>query len=358
MKISVIKGSKLTDEQVQRWREIQDGDFRLASPYFCPEFIQSLSSIRNDVWVSVISINGKIIGFFPFQKRRFRFGIPAGGMLSDIHGLIIEDGIKIDLKELLRQSGLISYDFHSIPQWQNNFECHFKEIKTFHYIDLTHGYENYKSILAARKSKFFKDAEYKFRKLSRDFNDVEFQHFVSDNKVLDQLISWKSQQYRKSKLVDVFSFPWTRALLYEIHAHRHERFSGILSVLKVDGKIIAIHMGMCSLLCWNWWFPRHDPEFNKYSPGLLLRFDACKHAEKIGMKFVDLGCGDETTYKPHLSTNTINFGSGSVEIPSIYIFIRRIFNRLTQWARNSDFYSILRIPGRLVFKILRKSDYI
>jgi len=357
MLIQVISGKELTESHIQRWHEIQDSDPRLSSPYFCPEFTQAVASVRKDVFVSIIVEKDNIIGFFPFQKRKFGFGIPAGGRLSDIHGLIIENCFEIDIKQLLKQSGLISYDFHAVPLWQEPFKKYVETTDTFHFIDLTHGYDNYESLLAERESKHLKEAAYKLRRLKRDFNNVEFHHFVSDASIIDLLINWKSQQYQQSGLVDVLSFSWTQSLLYEIHKYKSTKFSGILSMLTIDGKPIAIHMGMCSSHSWNWWFPRHDPEYKKYSPGILLRLDAIKYAEKIGIKYIDLGCGDDTTYKPHLSTNTEIFGSGSVVLPSFYSFIRKIFYQLADWIRNSLFYSFLKIPGRIVFKLIRNNKF-
>lgn len=357
MIISVVSGKELTENHIQKWREIQDSDPRLMSPYFCPEFTQAVASIRNDVYVSVITEGDKVVGFFPFQRRRFGFGIPAGGRLSDIHGLIKEKDYEIDLKQLLKKSGLISYDFHAVPVWQEPFQRYINESKTFYYIDLSHGYENYASILLERKSKHLKDAGYKLRKLKRDYNNVEFKHYVSDESVIDLLIDWKSQQYQQSGLVDVLSFPWTKDLLYKIHKYRTDRFSGILSILTVDEKPIAIHMGMCSSKAWNWWFPRHDPGYNKYSPGILLRLNAIEYAEKIGINYIHLGCGDDTTYKPHLSTDTTVFGSGSVELPSFYVFVRKIFFQLAQRIRESVFYTVLKIPGRVIFKFIRHKEF-
>jgi len=357
MTISVIPGTELTERDIHRWYEIQDSNPLLSSPYFCPEFTQAVASVRNDVYISIIKVKDVIVGFFPFQKRRFGFGIPVGGMLSDIHGLIMENNIEIDVKQLLKLSGLVSYEFYHLPQWQNSFNNYIKATEVSHFIDLTSGYENYKTILAERKSKTPKDAAYKLRKLKRDFNNVEFHHLVTDKSILDLLLNWKSSQYRKSKIVDVFSFTWTKKLLHIIHELQSERFSGILSTLSVEGNPIAIHMGMRSSNSWNWWFPRHDTAYNKYSPGILLRLDAIEYAEKIGIKYVDLGCGDETTYKPHLSTNTIVLGSGSVVLSSFYTSIRNLFYHLEQWIRSSVFYSIVKIPGRIIFKFIRHGKY-
>jgi len=357
MTISVISGKDLTENNIRCWYEIQDSDSRLMSPYFCPEFTQAVASVRNDVYISIISVNGAIVGFFPFQRRRFGFGIPVGGMLSDIHGLIVEKNFEIDVKQLLKLSGLVSYDFHHIPQWQKYFRNYMRATENFHYINLTSGYENYKNILVERKSKFLKDAAYKLRKLKRDFDKVEFHHLVRDKSILELLLNWKSQQYKQSQLVDVFSFLWTKNLLQKIHEYQSDRFSGILSVLMVDGNPIAIHMGMRSSVSWNWWFPRHNNDYNKYSPGILLRFDAIENAEKMGINFIDLGCGDDTTYKPHLSTNTTVFGSGSVVLPSFYTFIRNLFYHLEKWIRIPVFYSVAKIPGRIIFKFIRHNKY-
>ena len=73
-----------------------------------------------------------------------------------------------------------------------------------------------------------------------------------NGELLAQLLEWKSRQYREGGLWDVFSFGWTVELLHRILDIQTESFAGMLSVLKFDDKVAAMHMGMRSRSVLHW----------------------------------------------------------------------------------------------------------
>ena len=300
MKISVIKGSELGFSDVNRWRAIQRENPELASPYFCPEFTQEVAAVRDDVFVGILEEEGEVVGYFPHQRRRFGIGYAVGGSFSDFHGVIAKPGIGWNAAALLRSCHLVSWQFHHLLASQTPFAPYHACTCESHYLDLSEGFDAYAIRLRESCSGQIEEVAAKRRRLRREFKNVEFIPHVKDPSVLETLIRWKSTQYRSAGLSDKFAYPWTVELLHRIHGIQGDHFAGMISALYFYGQLAAVHMGMRSDTVWNWWFPRHDERFARHSPGILLRVYAAEYAPTIGIKRVDLGMGDETTYKTRL----------------------------------------------------------
>lgn len=340
-----------------RWRALQAGDPALASPYFCPEFTQAVAAVRDDVYVSVIADAGQVVGFFPHQRGRFGAGTPAGGRLSDFHGLIGPADLPLDAEALLRGCGLTTYDFHYLVATQRVFSAGQALVGDSHYIDLSAGFPAYLDQLRAGGSGLPKDFGYKQRKLGREVGPLRFTPHEPDPAPLRQLIAWKRAQYQRAGLVDVFAFDWTRALLERLHAMQTAEFGGMLSTLHAGDALVAVHFGMRSQSVWNWWFPRHDERFARYSPGILLRLLAAERAAAFGVTRIDLGQGDDDTYKPRLRSGGIAVAAGTVERASWSVALRHARQNLEAAVRRSPLMPLVRIPGRVLKRLERRGRF-
>lgn len=347
MRIDVVRPAELGAAELARWTEIQESDPDLASPYFSPEFTRSVAEARSDVYTAVIEIDGRIEGFFPFQRRRFGLGSPAGGRFSDVHGILLRPGVPVSFGSVLRACRLACWEFHGLPVGRTPFFPPGEGVEEAHYLDLSRGFEGYEAALRDAGSSQPKRLGTARRRLERDFQKVEFIPHVEDPAVLDSLIEWKSRQYRESGLRDSFSFPWTISLLRRIHSLQTPGFAGMLSALRVDGEYAALHMGMRSRRVWHWWFPRHEEKFAKHSPGILLLYYCAMHAPQIGVTRIDLGPGGEE-YKLRLRSGAMPLARGRVEMASVTMSALRCRESVERWVRNSPLESLARVPGRLV----------
>src|SRR5262249_11801015 len=119
MRITVARWEDVGPDVALRWIELHRNNPILASPFFHPKFTDIVSSIRKrDTELALIKENnGGIIALLPFHRLPGRIGVPIGHYLSDYHGWICEPGFKCDMRSVLRQCGLISFDFdHVVPQ--------------------------------------------------------------------------------------------------------------------------------------------------------------------------------------------------------------------------------------------------
>ncbi|MBB4040792.1 CelD/BcsL family acetyltransferase involved in cellulose biosynthesis [Microvirga flocculans] len=301
MEISVVSATNLSQEQVLSWARIQQHNPGLFSPFFRPEFTQAVASIRDDVYVAVVD-DGAV--FFPYQRNFFGMGRPVGGAVSDYHGLIAAPDYRLDPATLLRACGLTSWRFDHVPAEQTMFSS-WQMIETGSpVVDLTPGDLPGSTALHA-------DHRRKRRRLERDFGPVDVDLDMTDQSMLELCMTWKSAQYRRMKQPDLFAKPWARALLKEIATHHTVEFSGILSVLRAGGRPIAAHFGMRSGNVWHYWFPTYDPDFHRYSPGILLLLEMMAQAPKFGISTIDFGRGDND-YKMRISNRTVPLQEGIV----------------------------------------------
>lgn len=323
MRISVIPANRLPEDLALRWAQIQQDNAVLFSPFFRPEFSKAVAKVRNDVLVAVID-NGT--AFFPFQRNLLGIGRPVGGALSDYHGLISPQGYRCDVVSLIRACKLQRWDFDHVPGDQTMFApCH--TVDAVSYIVDTKDYESQSADLNSRYA-------YYRRRLERDLGPVEFEWDASEPEALQQCMEWKSDQYRRTEVVDLFARPWARSLVEVIASTRERAFAGIVSVLRAGGRPVAIHFGMRTENALHYWFPAYDRQSSRYSPGMLLLLEMITHAPKQGISVIDFGKGD-APYKQKLANRLVPLMEGSVAAHPALLAMRQGRTKVLQWARTA-----------------------
>jgi len=319
--IRVIPGNALDSALLAQWRALQHSNPELASPCFVPEFTQAVAAVRNDVEIAVIKQDSEVAAIFPYQRRPGARGVPVGGIVSDYHGLICRPDFFCDPRELLKACGLISWDFDRLLATQQSFKPFHRLCEPSALIDLSQGYESYVSERRAAGTEQIKKCMTLVRRLELEVGPINFIPHSPDKNALLQVLNWKSDQYRKTGWRDLFALKWGRSLVERIHATQSEGFAGMLSLLYAGDHLLAGHLGMRSRTIWHYWFPAYDPQFAKYSPGLLLLLKMCEHAPRMGLRTIDLGTG-MTLYKRRLMNASVSVAEGSIERPSWLSLVR------------------------------------
>ena len=169
MKVCVAVDSELSEESLSVWRQIQYHESTLCSPFFCPEFMSAVASVRSDVRVATLWEDEKIVGFFPFQRDRFHMGRPVGGGLSDYHGVICPKTVKYVPEELLDACGLVTFDFdHLILASPDGLSFCGMRTTESPIIDLSDGYDAYVHQARRRGSRQVLQLDRKMRKFQRE----------------------------------------------------------------------------------------------------------------------------------------------------------------------------------------------
>lgn len=323
MKISLLKPTGITPAIRAQWTAVLYSNSSLCSPYFSPEFTQIVASARGDVEVAMVEDGGKVIAFIPYHRRRWNVADPVGSFISDYNGAICSPDTHLEPQTILRACGLNAWDFNHMPTSQAAFAPFFWEQHRSPIIDLSAGYEVYvKERRGAGTEQIRKSGNLR-RRLEREVGPLRFAAHSPDKALLQRLLQWKTTQFRQNGWRDLFSIPWVRQVADEIHSSQAPEFAGMLSALYAGEQLIAVHFGMRSATIWHYWFPAYNPTFAKYSPGVMLLLEMAKAATAMGIRAIDLGCG-EHSYKERLMNGFVETASGRVEIPGFVAFARRV----------------------------------
>lgn len=352
----LITPTELDSTLIDAWRSIQSRSDDFKSPYFCPDFTQLVATVRDGVRVIVVENDGRPVGFFPYQRSFLGMGKPVGGPLSDYHGVIVASNSEWGLKDLMRTANLSVWIFDHLVGNQREFVPHVTGRADSPQIDLSLGYDQYAQGRWDTGSDYIRKTEGLARKLGREVGELRFTLHETGSGVMEQLIRWKSEQYRQAGLPDAFGVPWTRELLARIALTQTAEFAGVCSVLRVGNRIVAAHMGMRSRDTFHYWFPGYDPDFAKFSTGIILLLRMTEALADAGVRTIDLGKGD-AQYKQRLMTGAIELREGAVELPSLLASARRLHRAADAHAAQGGMAAMLRLPLGVTRRVLRTRKY-
>jgi CelD/BcsL family acetyltransferase involved in cellulose biosynthesis len=207
---------------------------------------------------------------------------------------------------------------------------------------LRDGFESYARHRREAGSDVIARVGQKRRKLAREIGDLRFDHDADDPAAWQSLLEWKSAQYVRTGLADVFSFPWTRALLERLRTQRGAGLSAPLSVLRAGDQVAAVTLSLRSAGVLHAWFTAYNPELERYSPGLVLFVWLAEQASSLGITKIDLGRGEER-YKASLASAATEVGEGTLSTPSLGVWLRNGWRTSRDWLAHSPLNASLKV---------------
>lgn len=346
MNIDLLSADDLPAELIARWHELQSQTPELASPYFRPEFVQAVAAVRPNVEAAVLRDGDRVVGFFPFERYAGSIARPVGGRLSDYQGVIATAALNWRIEDILRGCQLKAWEFDHQLACQHQLAPFFAKAGQSRQLNLSAGYDTWlESRRAAAKT--VNETLRKFRKLQRDYT-IRFVWHTSDEAVFQQLMIWKSEQYRRTGADDLFANQPIVALLRRIWQTQQPHFAGVLSALYANDNLAAVHFSMQSGPMLHSWFPAYDPALGKHSPGASLLLSMAQEAVEHGATCIDLGKGDEE-YKLALASDSVPLGEGVVETRAIAGAVRMGWRVAKDWVKQTP----LKAPAKASLRWLR-----
>jgi CelD/BcsL family acetyltransferase involved in cellulose biosynthesis len=341
-----VSVGELNSADWELWSRLQESQPLLESPYFRPEFTRAVAHVRRDVEIGVLEDGGQRVGYWPYQRGTLNIGKPIGGKLSDYHGVVAPADLPVDPQALVRQCALAAWDFDHLVA-QPSFAPFTTIREESPYLDLSQGFEAYCKARRAAGSDVVAKTNQKARKGEREVGPLTFEYDSQSEEVFRLLRKWKSDQYVRTGLVDVFGFEWTVALLERLRTLDSERLGAPLSVLRVGGKPACIALSLRSRGVLHCWFVAYDLDLAQYSPGQIFFLRFAEAAAALGVTKIDLGKGDER-YKWSLASGGIPVWEGTVGSPSLSLWLRNTWRRTRDWVNNSSLRETARLPARLI----------
>jgi CelD/BcsL family acetyltransferase involved in cellulose biosynthesis len=317
VQVRVVRPGELGESERSAWRACQRSGDALASPFLSPEFALAVDSARDDARVAVVDglgdgvPGGGGLAFFAFSVDDAGDGTPVGATICDAQAFVTPSDVDWDARALIGACGLRSWRFDHLVSTQRLFAPFHDTRHASPVAELTAGHDAYLRAVRDRSKDVLAQTGRRRRKLAREVGDVAFEWNDTDAATLDQLLAWKSDQYRATGVWDRFDQPWIVDVVRMLAATTSEGLTGVTSTLRAGGELVAVHFGLLGRDRVAWWFPAYDPEFASYSPGLLLLLDLVAESARRGLRLVDLGRGKHH-YKLRVATGSYDVAEGVV----------------------------------------------
>ena len=323
MKASVVRPQDLGAAELAAWRAMQRASPELVNPFLSPGFALAVGRLRPRARVAVLQDGQDVVGFFPFEQGPFRTGRPIGAGVSDSQGVVHVPGLEWSALELLRCCQLDVWEFDHLIADQIEPAARNVARRSSPIMDVSNGYDAYVAERQRTSKKVIKSTLYKGRKLERDLGATRFAYDADDPQALTALMRWKSDQYRRTGRRDRFAVDWIERLVWDLFETGSNGCTGTLSALYSGERMLAAHFGLRSDGCLACWFPAYDQSLARYSPGLLLHLRMADAAATAGLRYLDLGKGDEA-YKQSLKTGDLTVGEGWIRRPSVGAVVQTV----------------------------------
>lgn len=336
MHVTIHEPGELRASQLTAWHGAMDISPAYANPFLAPEFAAGVGMFHGGARVAVLHEDGEPAGFLPYQRGSLGVGRAIGLGLSDCQALVHRPGFTWDTRALLRACALSVFEFDHLVAEQRPFADHVTGTFASPVIDLTCAGEGggYAAWLRGAYPGLAKTTLKKERRLARDLGELRFVFDERDPRMLRTLMRWKSAQYRGTGRMDRFARPWIVELTDHLFRVREEHFTGVLSVLYAGERPVAAHFGPRSRTVLAAWFTTYDPEFHRYSPGLMMHLRMLDSARRDGVRLVDLGRGGKE-YKDWLKTRELRVGEGFAARPHPVSAAYRLWRRPVRGLRNT-----------------------
>lgn len=336
----------LTEQELCTWHALATDVPRFQTPFLHPEYARAMARFRPQVEVAVLSNGVGPNGFFAYE-RHGNSAKPLGIKLADFQGVVASDECHCDASTLLTSTRLSASEFDHLLADDAVFAGSSVRVDESPYMDLSTGMDTYLESMKSKGSGLISQVQRKQRKLEREVGSIEFTWHDLDDAAWQLLLDWKSAQRARTKTVNILAFPWVCEFLRHMLHIDEQGLRGVMSTLRVNGRVIAVHLGMCTPRRLHYWFPAYDPEFGRYSPGLILLLMIARQACDSGITRIDLGKGDDG-YKS-------SFASGADPVATAFAdrwvtrwLVRSCLFRLQTWIKTSPLKTAMQLPKRLI----------
>lgn len=325
MPIEVVNALDLSPADIARWGELQRGQTRLDSPFLSPQWTLAVARAQGEKGQTIkVAIErgatGEALAFLPTRVRQ-DVAMPVGAPMCDYQALISAPGATMNPRELLSVLGAARIDFCHMMADDVTLGRHARGQADSWVIETPDGYEAYAAERKTAGVGVLKDIDKKRRKAEREIGPARFTAMSQSRAAFDQLIAWKRVQLLLTHQTDLFKAPWVNKLLDDLFLMRGPEFGGGLYTLHLGERLAAVHLHLRGEHTIHGWLIAHNPDLERYSPGLMLFQDILKSMDGTPYMRLDLGTGDYR-FKRELSNarQTVVFGfMGSPSIPSLFL---------------------------------------
>jgi CelD/BcsL family acetyltransferase involved in cellulose biosynthesis len=351
VEIDVLRPRELSPALQARWLELQRLGDATCSPFLSPCWARSVELARGGqgVRVAVLSDGGEVRGFMPASPDKVT-AVAAGGAMSDYEGMVAAPGFVFDPQAVVRALGVSRYDFSHVLKSDAAFAPYARGECFSWLVDVPDGYEAYAAQRRAAGVSALKEVDRKRRKVEREVAEPVFTAWSASQADFDRLFELKREQYRLTGQTDIFAADWTRRLVADLFALNVPGYGGALFTLHFGDRLAAAQFHLMGERVIHAWMIAHEPEFERYSPGLLLFQDILRWMDDKPFTRLDLGYGDYR-FKRELSNAQAQLMHGFVGLPSAASLMREAAYGLRHAAESLPLGPLSELPGKAMRRL-------
>ena len=324
--IYTVSSNSIGSELRAEWLRIWQGNPKIRSAFFHPEFTLVLGQTMRNVHVAVVvDRNETPLAFFPFHKTCREIG--SALQICDFQGVISAPHFRFDARKLIKACGLRSLSFDHLLASDGVFFGFDEYREQSAAIDIGSGFDVYLSTISESGRRLFAKAATSERKVLKDLGQLRFEVDTSESDVMDAMHRWRAAKYGSVPV-------WVRDALNIFRDYRDTEFSGVLSSIYGGDKLLAAHFGIKSNGRLHWWFPAYNPTYANYGPGIQLLRKFLEQAGNAGVNWIDLGKGRQS-YKERFGNVSIEVASGSVDRIGIETIPRIVSKKIRKAIRGN-----------------------
>lgn len=310
LEVEVISANTLSAGDIQAWSNIQSSEPAFNNPLFGPHFCLAVGAVREDARVAIYRRDGQPVAFFPHHRRPGNFGRPIGAPFSDYHGVVSDKRAGLESPQLLRLAGLSAFRHNGLIDPHAIFPTPGQTHEAYA-IELSGAPEDYLEAVRAASPKKFKN----YRRLQHRLAELGPLRLEADRSppTFDQLLAWKSAQFRRTGLQDVLRPAWTRRLMRNLFETIDGPMAGLMLTLHAGDTLVAGHFGIRANGVYHPWIASANPALSAFSPGQAFLDQAIRAMPGLGLQTYDLGPGHDH-YKRGFASTTRSIGSGMVSV--------------------------------------------
>lgn len=352
--IEVVKALDLSSSDVARWAELQRGQTRLDSPFLSPHWALAVAKAQaekgDEVKIAIQrDASGQAVGFLPARVRQ-DVAMPVGAPMCDYQALVTAPGVTMNPRELLSALSAHRIDFCHMLADDVTLARHGRGQTDSWVVETPEGYEAYAAERKAAGVGVLKDIDKKRRKAEREVGPCHFTAMSQSRAAFDQLVAWKRVQLLLTHQTDLFQTPWVNRLLDHLFERREPDFGGGLYTLHLGERLAAVHLHLRGEHTIHGWLIAHNPDLERYSPGLMLFQDILKSMDGTPYMRLDLGTGDYR-FKRELSNAQQKVVFGFLGAPSVPTLVRHAAYGVRQMVEALPLGRVSEIPGKAMRRI-------
>ena len=347
--VEIKKPDQFSGPEKALWANFRAANPALYSPYFHFEYTELLGQLRTDVHVLIISKDGDIQAFLPFQASmnangKIGFARPVGSPMTDYQGFICRPDANFDALEAFKIAGFGAFHFGAMIDQAGMLENYARSESACTVADLSGGSEAWRAARDSSYRRHLKSHRRRVRK-AEEFGERRFEFKSNNQDIFDQLISWKKQKFAESGKYDVLSAAWTMSLLENLWTRTGENeLWADMHAMYFGDQLAAIDLGLTDGKIFHSWMVAYDGDLHQLAPGIQLLEELVDRSGELGYSHIDLGEGIDG-YKRHYASEDVTVSSGFIAATGPAAALSKIYGAAENFGERK-LGGFGRLPGK------------